>query len=194
MPSNFQLIAGLGNPGKEYAATRHNAGAWWLHKLCALHNATLQQANKFHSLVATLTINGDKLYCLLPTTYMNLSGKALASIANYYAINPEAILIVHDDLDLPVGKIKLKHGGGHGGHNGLKDIIAALQSNNFYRLRLGIGHPGNKAAVTNYVLQPPNNLEKLAINAAIEESLTLLPKLLNGNVAMVMEQLHNFSA
>jgi PTH1 family peptidyl-tRNA hydrolase len=194
MTVNFKLIAGLGNPGKEYAATRHNAGAWWLQKLCALYHAELQPNSKFHGMLAKITINDNNLYCLLPLTYMNLSGKAISSIAHYYDINPESILIVHDDLDLPVGTIRLKNGGGHGGHNGLKDIVSALQSKDFYRLRIGISHPGHKDAVTDYVLQQPSKADKLAIDAVIEESLKIFPKIIQGELIAAMNHLHNFSA
>ena len=194
MTVNFKLIVGLGNPGKEYAATRHNVGAWWLQKLCASHQTELQCSSKFHGMLAKITISDNNLYCLLPSTYMNLSGKAVTNIANYYDITPESILIVHDDLDLPVGTVRLKNGGGHGGHNGLKDIISALQSKDFYRLRIGISHPGNRDAVTDYVLQQPSKADKLAIDAAIEESLTVLPNIIKGELPTVMNHLHNFSA
>jgi PTH1 family peptidyl-tRNA hydrolase len=125
---------------------------------------------------------------------MNLSGKAIASIANYYDLSPESILVVHDDLDLPPGMVRLKHGGGHGGHNGLKDIISALQSKDFYRLRLGIGHPGNKDAVTNYVTQQPSKSDKIAIDAAIVASLNVLPKIIQGELTAAINCLHSFSA
>lgn len=194
MTADLRLIVGLGNPGKEYAATRHNVGAWWLQTLCAAQNIDLQSTSKFHGLLAKATICDTLVYCLMPTTYMNLSGKAVVSIANYYNILPNSILIVHDDLDLPVGAIRLKLDGGHGGHNGLRDIIGAVQTKNFYRLRIGIGHPGNKDLVSDYVLQTPNKSDKLAIDAAIEESLLLLPNIINGDLAKVMQHLHNFSA
>jgi PTH1 family peptidyl-tRNA hydrolase len=194
MTVNFKLIAGLGNPGKEYATTRHNAGAWWLQKLCDSQQIELQPNNKFHGLYAKIAIDNCCLYCLMPLTYMNLSGKAIASIANYYDLSPESILVVHDDLDLPPGMVRLKHGGGHGGHNGLKDIISALQSKDFYRLRLGIGHPGNKDAVTNYVTQQPSKSDKIAIDAAIVASLNVLPKIIQGELTAAINCLHSFSA
>ena len=128
MATNIKLIAGLGNPGKEYAATRHNAGAWWLQALCKEHNIVLQQSSKFHALIGKLTIADQQIHCLIPTTYMNLSGKAVASMAHYYTIAPEEILVVHDELDFAPGIVRLKLNGGHGGHNGLKDIISAIHS------------------------------------------------------------------
>lgn len=194
MPANLRLIAGLGNPGKEYAATRHNVGAWWLQQLCLQEKIELQNTSKFHGMSAKTTICDTTIYCLIPSTYMNLSGKAVSSIANYYNIPPELILVVHDDLDLPAGTVRIKSNGGHGGHNGLRDIISALQTKNFYRLRIGIGHPGNKDLVTDYVLQMPNKSDKLAIEAAINASLLELPNIIHGDLVTVMNNLHNFSA
>jgi PTH1 family peptidyl-tRNA hydrolase len=190
----LQLIVGLGNPGKEYASTRHNAGAWWLERFCAEQNLSLQPNTKFQGLVAKAMLCDTLIYCLLPTTYMNLSGSAVAKILNYYNIPPKAMLIVHDDLDLKAGTVRIKYDGGHGGHNGLKDIMAACQTKNFYRLRLGISHPQQKDLVTDYVLQAPNKADKLAIDNAITASLLELPNIIQGNIANVMAQLHNFSA
>ena len=190
MPAKIKLLAGLGNPGKEYAGTRHNAGAWWLQAVCNAYQGSLQQAHKFHGLTAKLQLAESLIYCILPTTFMNLSGKAIASIANYYAIAADEILVAHDELDFAAGVVRLKQGGGHGGHNGLRDIIAALQSKDFFRLRIGIAHPGHKDLVSNYVLHEPSIADRQAIDGAIDTTIALLPQMVNGNFAAAMAFLH----
>lgn len=153
MSQPIKLLVGLANPGPEYAKTRHNAGAWVVEELARIHNVTLKNEPKFFGLTGRLLINSQELRVLIPTTFMNLSGKAIAALANFYQIKPEEIMVAHDELDLPPGVAKFKQGGGHGGHNGLKDTISKLGNNKeFYRLRLGIGHPGHKDKVAGYVL------------------------------------------
>lgn len=186
----MKLIVGLGNPGKEYTATRHNAGAWWVSRLAAELHVTLKAEARFHGLCAHIGQGDDELWLLNPQTYMNVSGKAVAAICRFYKIPPEQMLVIHDDLDLPPGTPKLKLGGGLGGHNGLKDIAAHLASRDFWRLRIGIGHPGDKNAVADYVLQPPRKEEATLINEAICRSLEIWPLIAQGNCQAAMLKLH----
>jgi PTH1 family peptidyl-tRNA hydrolase len=151
--AGLQLIVGLGNPGLEYAQTRHNAGVWFVAALAAEHNIRLNPEAKYFGLVGRGTINGQEVRLLIPTTFMNRSGQAVSALANFFKIPLDAILVAHDELDLPAGSIRLKTGGGHGGHNGLRDIISSSgNQNNFHRLRIGIGHPGDAKLVSNFVL------------------------------------------
>lgn len=189
-PDTIQLIVGLANPGSEYAATRHNAGAWFVEQLAESLHTSLRLENKFHSLVGNVKIAGHSCWLLIPTTFMNHSGQAVKTFANYYQIPPENILVAHDELDFSPGIIKLKQGGGHAGHNGLRDIVAHLHNNNFYRLRLGIGHPGNRDQVTDYVLSRPNNSDRELIFQVIDKAIGLLPSLLAGKIQSVMQELH----
>ena len=186
----IQLIVGLANPGKEYASTRHNAGAWWVQALCEQNHITLQAQSKLQATVAQGNLNQHKFRCAIPTTFMNHTGTAVAKIAQYFNIPAEEILIVHDELDFPAGIIRLKSGGGHGGHNGLRDIVPQLGSEKFHRLRIGIGHPGNKDQVADYVLSNPSKHDQKLIEAAIQNSLNLLPAILNSDWPTVMNQLH----
>jgi PTH1 family peptidyl-tRNA hydrolase len=188
MPIN--LIVGLANPGKEYAATRHNAGAWWVQALCKQNQITLQAQTKLQATVGQANINGLKFRCAIPSTYMNHSGQAVAKIAKYFEVPAEEILIVHDELDFAPGIIRIKSGGGHGGHNGLRDIIPQLGSEKFHRLRIGIGHPGNKDQVADYVLNVPSKHDQKLIESAIDNSLMLLPAILASDWQTVMNQLH----
>ena len=159
----IKLIVGLANPGAEYAATRHNAGAWFVDLLAERLRAPLREEAKF--------FGGEDVRLLVPTTFMNLSGKAVAAMASFFRINPDEILVAHDELDLPPGVAKFKLGGGHGGHNGLKDIISKLGNNpNFHRLRIGIGHPGDKNKVVGFVLGKPPVSEQKLIDEAIDEA------------------------
>ncbi len=180
----IKLIVGLKNPGGEYSNTRHNAGAWWVELLAKEHNLNFKKHSK--SLTEIAIFQDAGLIVALPTTYMNQSGLAVNLLANYYNLHPNEILIVHDELDLPVGKLKLKTGGGHGGHNGLKDIIAHLNSNEFHRLRIGIGHPGDKNKVHDYVLHPPSKADKEIILSSIDTSYQILPLLKIGEIAKAM--------
>jgi PTH1 family peptidyl-tRNA hydrolase len=189
----IRLIVGLGNPGPEYEATRHNAGFWWVDEAARLLRASLQPDRAYHGLVARLNRpvdQGGPLWLLQPMTYMNLSGKSVAPLARFFKIAPAQILVVHDELDLPPGQMKLKQGGGNGGHNGLKDIQAQLGSGDFWRLRLGIGHPGVKAEVANYVLRKPPAQEREAIERNIDESLMVLDLLLAGEMGRAVMKLH----
>ncbi len=188
--STIQLIVGLGNPGAEYAKTRHNAGFWFIETLARECGAPLSANSKFHGLIANGLINGQNCLLLQPTTFMNHSGLSVSSVAHYYKIAPEAILVAHDELDLLCGDVKLKKGGGHAGHNGLRDITQALKSAHFARLRLGIGHPGHKDRVLNYVLGQASSSERQKIESAIEHSLTVLPQILSGDWDRAVQALH----
>ena len=185
---SIKLLVGLGNPGDKYQATRHNSGFWWIDQLAASTNSKLVMDAKFLGLAGKYF--DTDTWLLKPTTFMNASGKAVAALANYYKILPEQILVVHDELDLPPDTVKLKKGGGHGGHNGLKDITAALGTADFWRLRLGIGHPGDRNEVINFVLKAPSKDEKLAINQCIDKSIQIVPHLLNGDFDTAMLKLH----
>ena len=145
---NFELIAGFGNPGSEYAATRHNAGFWFVDELARQYGGTFSIDKRFFAAVADVRIDGRKVFLVKPMNFMNNSGQGLAAVARFYKIEPEKILVAHDELDLPPGHIRLKKAGGHGGHNGLRDSLAKLGSGDFWRLRIGIGHPGHKSAVS----------------------------------------------
>ena len=186
---SIKLLVGLGNPGDKYEATRHNAGFWWIDQVAASTKSKLALDSKFFGVVGKLNSSND-VWLLKPTTFMNASGKAVATLANYYKITPAQILVIHDELDLPPETAKLKKGGGHGGHNGLKDITAALGTPDFWRLRLGIGHPGDRNEVVNFVLKAPLKDEQTAINQCIDESVNILPQLLSGDFENAMLKLH----
>lgn len=189
----IRLIVGLGNPGPEYASTRHNAGFWFVEKLCEPTHASLSPEQKFKGLAGNLSlgIHGTKsCRLLLPATYMNRSGESILAMTKFYDIRPEQVLVVHDELDLPVGSIRIKFDGGHGGHNGLRDIIAKLNTKQFYRLRIGIGHPGNKDDVLNYVLHKPSVSDKNVIFTAIDHAIAVIPTLIEGNIEKATHQLH----
>ncbi|MDD5329830.1 MAG: aminoacyl-tRNA hydrolase [Sulfuricella sp.] len=190
MTTGIRLIVGLGNPGREYADTRHNAGFWWVDAVAAEKSASLKPEKKFHGLAARLVSNAREVWLLEPDTFMNASGRAVGALAGFYKIMPEEILVVHDELDLPPGTVRLKKGGGHGGHNGLKDIVAHLGTPEFWRLRLGIGHPGHRDAVVNFVLNAPQRAERELIEEAIRGSLAALPQLLSGDFPAAMIKLH----
>jgi peptidyl-tRNA hydrolase, PTH1 family len=183
----IKLIVGLGNPGDKYESTRHNAGFWFVDAVAAQNNSKLALDAKMFGVVGKL--DQDK-WLLKPTTFMNNSGKAVAALANYYKILPAEILIVHDELDLPTGTAKLKFGGGHGGHNGLKDIHAALGTADYWRLRLGIDHPGDRNEVINYVLKAPTREENDALQASIHAACGVVPLMLKGDFENAMLKLH----
>lgn len=193
--SSIKLIVGLANPGAEYAQTRHNAGAWYVDLLAQRHNQPLKEESKFFGYTARLNLAGNDVRLLVPTTFMNLSGKAVAAVATFYRILPEEILVAHDELDLPPGVAKLKLGGSNGGHNGLKDIQSKLSNNpNFYRLRIGIGHPGDKNKVVGFVLSKAAATEQTLIDDAINESLACTAMLLQEGMTKAMNRLHAFKA
>ena len=190
--TGIQLIVGLGNPGAEYEQTRHNAGAWFVTELAEKARTTLRRETKFQGLLSLAHLENHDCHLLIPTTYMNLSGMAVKAVANFYKIVPAAILIAHDEIDLPVGEIRLKYEGGHGGHNGLRDIIQHLNSNKFYRLRIGVGRPVHKEVV-GYVLEPPKKAERELIDASFAKVYEVLPLLLTGQFQKAMHLLHTKS-
>ncbi|MFD1215376.1 MULTISPECIES: aminoacyl-tRNA hydrolase [Microbulbifer] len=190
----IQLIVGLGNPGPEYDRTRHNAGADFVSELARIHGAQLAPDSKYHGLSGRVRIGGQDIRLLIPTTYMNRSGQAVGPLANFFKIPVQAILVAHDELDLPPGTARLKGGGGHGGHNGLRDIIAALGNNrDFMRLRLGVGHPGNARDVVNYVLQRAPRVEQDQLAEAIDRAVDVLPTAASGDWGAAMKTLHTNS-
>ncbi|TFW70674.1 aminoacyl-tRNA hydrolase [Methylotenera oryzisoli] len=187
--SGIKLFVGLGNPGEKYAATRHNAGFWWVDQVAAATNSKLAVDAKFFGFAGKLNPTADS-WLIKPTTFMNASGKAVAALANYYKISPAEILVIHDELDLPAGSIKMKFGGGHGGHNGLRDIHSALGTADYWRLRVGIGHPGSKNEVVNFVLKAPTKDEQHAIDDSIYDSSKLVDLMLKGEFDSAMLKLH----
>lgn len=193
--SEIKLIVGLGNPGDKYADTRHNAGEWLIERLARRFNLNLSAEAKFSGKTARAVINGQEIRFLIPTTFMNLSGKAVGALANFYRIQPEQILVIHDELDLPPGVAKIKQGGGHGGHNGLKDIIAQLANNkNFYRLRIGIGHPGDKNLVASYVLNKPSPTDWQLIDRTLDEATDSVEILIKEGITKATNRLNAFKA
>lgn len=191
--TQIKLIVGLANPGKEYENTRHNAGAWLVEALLKQHNATLKSEAKFFGLTSKIQVAAREVKILVPTTFMNLSGKAVGAMAHFYQIQPSEILVAHDELDLLPGCAKFKFGGGHGGHNGLKDIIAALGNDrDFHRLRIGIGHPGDRQLVVPFVLSAPSKIERLRIDDAIDQAITHLPQYIHGETNAAMTALNAF--
>jgi PTH1 family peptidyl-tRNA hydrolase len=187
----MRLVVGLGNPGSEYESTRHNAGFWFVERLAATAQVRLRSESRFQGMVGRLTgVAGGECWLLMPQTYMNASGRSVGALARFYKIAPPEILIAYDELDLPPGAAKLKKGGGVAGHNGLKDIAAHLGTHDFWRLRFGIGHPGDCAAVVDYVLHPPRREEREAIDGAIDRSLAIWPVVARGDLEAAMLKLH----
>lgn len=186
----IKLIVGLGNPGSQYEKTRHNAGVWFVAALARASDVVLRPQSAFHGLYGRLHSQSQSCHLLVPTTFMNRSGRAVSALAHYYKLLPEEILVVHDELDLMPGIVKLKAGGGAGGHNGLKDIIHGLNSPNFWRLRLGIGHPGARDQVLHYVLGVPNRVDCSQIEDAITKSQATFELLLAGQLQQAMQILH----
>ena len=187
----MKLIVGLGNPSKEYEQTRHNAGFWFIDELAWQWKVSLKEDTKYFGEVARVSRAEGDVWLLKPLTFMNLSGKAVGALAQFYKIKPEEILVVHDELDIPCGRIRLKRGGGNGGHNGLKDIQAKLGTADFYRLRLGIDHPGDKELVSAYVLNKPSAEDKQKIEEAIGKSLQGLPLIMEGKWEEATRFLHS---
>ena len=189
--SKISLIVGLGNPGTEYAQTRHNAGFWFVQRLAEQYGIQLKADPKYKGISGRGNIEGQDVRLLLPTTFMNLSGQSVVPFAKFYQIAPEAILIAHDELDMNPGVIRLKTGGGHGGHNGLKDIVPHIGSN-FHRLRIGIGHPGSKERVSGHVLSKAPSSEQNLMDDAIAHALSRIQLLVNGDTQHAMNQINAY--
>ena len=191
----IQLIVGLGNPGQQYSQTRHNAGAWYVEALAREYGAQLKEDSKYFGLTGRCSIDGHDVRLLLPTTFMNESGKSTSAFANFFKIPVEDMLIAHDELDLPPGTVRFKQGGGHGGHNGLRDIVACHGNNkNFSRLRIGIGHPGDAKKVSGYVLNKAPQSEQELIDLAVEEAVKVTANLYKQNMQKAMNKLNGFKA
>jgi peptidyl-tRNA hydrolase, PTH1 family len=173
----LRLIVGLGNPGPDYSETRHNAGFWFCERLARELGASFSRESRYHGLVAKCRVAGADFFLLMPQTFMNRSGQSVQALAHFYRIAPAEMLVVHDELDIPPGQLRLKFGGGLGGHNGLKDITAHLGTQDYWRLRVGIGHPGDRNEVVNYVLKPPRKEEAGEIDAALDRALLAWPLL-----------------
>ena len=186
----IRLLVGLGNPGPEYTSTRHNAGFWFLDAVARALRANLAPERSYFGLAARVNVAHGPVWLLQPMTFMNLSGKSVAALARFFKIAPGEILVAHDELDLLPGHVKMKFGGSHAGHNGLKDIQAQLGSADFWRLRLGIGHPGVKAEVVDYVLRKPPTEQREAIDKSIEQSISALDLLLEGDMERAMMKIH----
>lgn len=189
--SEIKLIVGLGNPGREYEGTRHNAGFWWVDGFAHAHQLAFKAEGKFHGLAARSVLQGREILLLKPQTFMNVSGRAVGALVQFYKIEASQIMVVHDELDLPPGSAKLKLGGGHGGHNGLKDIIAHLGTRDFWRLRIGIGHPGDRAEVANYVLNAPRREEEELIRQAMQRAQDVAHLITEGKLEAAMLKLHS---
>lgn len=189
MAELIRLVVGLGNPTGRYEKTRHNAGFWFLDRVADRLGVSLRAESRFMGALGRWE-GVSPVYLLKPSTYMNRSGQSVAAVANYYRIVPGELLIVHDDLDLPPGSVRLKKGGGHGGHNGLRDLIAQLGSGNFYRLRIGIGHPGERDQVVNYVLDAPSKVEMALMEEAMDRAELEWGAVMRGDFAGAMNRLH----
>ncbi len=191
MSSRIQLIVGLGNPGQQYEKTRHNAGFWFIDAIARTHGINLKSENKFHGEVGKGRIDGEEVWLLKPRTFMNKSGQGIAALARFYKIDAENILIAHDELDLDPGTVRLKKGGGHGGHNGLRDTVAQLGTKDFQRLRLGIGHPGHASQVSGYVLGKAPAIDQALTEGAIDKALDNLSLIVSGELQKAMNRLHS---
>lgn len=191
MAPRIELIVGLGNPGAKYEATRHNVGFWFVDRLAQSKGSKLRHETKFHGELGKLDFDGHPLWLLKPSTFMNNSGQAVSALAQFYKIPVQQILVVHDELDIPPGALRVKEGGGHGGHNGLRDIVARLGSKDFVRLRIGIGHPGSSRDVTNYVLGKPSADDRNELDHAIDEALANLGLVTSGELQKAMNHLHS---
>jgi len=188
--TSIRLLVGLGNPDPRDARTRHNAGFWFADAVASRWGASFRSQSNFFGDVADCQVDGQRLRLLKPTTYMNNSGRSVAALAHFYKLENDEVLIAHDEIDLPPGTVRLKQGGGHGGHNGLRDIIPQLGGPEFARLRIGVGHPGNKDAVVGYVLKTALADEQRAIDDALELAVDHFPDIVAGKFAVVMNSLH----
>ena len=188
--TGVRCIVGLGNPGNRYADTRHNAGFWFVDELARRHGVQLRAEAKFHGEAGRILVDGVDCWLLKPTTYMNRSGQSVSAFARFYKLAPDQLLVAHDELDMAPGVARLKRGGGHGGHNGLRDVATALSDNGFLRLRLGIGHPGHRDQVVSYVLERPSRADADAIVTAAGLAADELPALVAGDLAKAMNRLH----
>ena len=190
LTAEIRLIVGLGNPGADYVDTRHNAGFWMIDLLAEDRAASFRFDKRYNADLGKLAANGRDIYLQKPLAYMNRSGQSVAALARYFKIEPGEILVMHDELDLPPGTNRIKQGGGHGGHNGLRDVISHLGSREFFRVRIGIGHPGDSSQVTNYVLHKPSAADLGAIEAANRDTLAVMPLVLDGRIDKAMQALH----
>lgn len=184
------LIVGLGNPGAKYEKTRHNAGFFFADSLVKAHGAAFSENAKFHGDIARIGLQGRSVMVLKPKTFMNRSGQSVAAVCRYFEVGLDELLVVHDELDIEPGQVRLKQGGGHGGHNGLRDIMSHMGGQNFYRFRIGIGHPGDRSQVTHYVLSAPSKSELQSIDMAIQDAVHCVPALVEGRSQAVMQSLH----
>ena len=192
--AGLRLIVGLGNPGAEHSRTRHNAGFWFIDALAEKHGVRFGMESKLHGETAKIHLDGATLLLLKPMTYMNRSGLSIGAALRYWKIEPDEMLVAHDELDLPPGTARLKFDGGHGGQNGLRDTVAHLSHGKFHRLRLGIGHPGHKDKVTPWVLGRPGRDDEAALLRAIDDALAVLPLALRGDFNEAMKVLHTARA
>ena len=188
---DLKVIVGLGNPGSKYTETRHNAGFWFIEEVARAYSATFRAEKKFHGEVAKVSIAGKDIWLLKPGTFMNLSGRSVQRLLSFYQITAEQLLVAHDEIDLDPGTAKLKTGGGHGGHNGLRDIISQLGTKEFHRLRIGVGHPGSKDQVVDYVLHNASRDERALIDSDIDDAVRVLPDLASGAFEQAMHTLHS---
>ncbi len=188
---DLKVIVGLGNPGPKYSETRHNAGFWFIEQVARKYSAAFRADKKFHGDVAKISLEGKEIWLLKPATFMNRSGLAVQSLMSFYRINADQLLVAHDEIDLPPGTAKLKTGGGHGGHNGLRDIISQLGTKDFHRLRIGVGHPGSKDQVVDYVLHNASRDDRILIDRDIDDAVAVMPELASGNMERAMHVLHS---
>ncbi len=188
---DLKLITGLGNPGNQYTRTRHNAGFWFVDALAQHYHGHFCAEKKFHGELAKLTVSGKDIWLLKPDTFMNRSGLAVQAILKFYRLSPSQLLVAHDEIDLPAGTVRLKTSGGHGGHNGLRDIINQCGCRDFHRLRIGVGHPGSKDQVIDYVLHQPSKDDLISIQNNIDDAINIMPELVSGDLQRAMHRLHS---
>ena len=190
MTADIRIIVGLGNPGADYVDTRHNAGFWLIDQIAADQGTSFRFEKRYNADECKFKVESRDVFLLKPMTFMNRSGQAVSALARYYKIKPEQILVIHDELDLPPGTNRIKQAGGHGGHNGLRDIVNHLGSRDFFRVRVGIGHPGDASQVINYVLHKPSVADLNAIEAANRDTLAVMPLVFEGRIDKAMQALH----